>query len=177
MIDMREKPIATQLFDEDKTGEDDLGMNPLISGAWGYYPDDDTKGRWYFGLVDAKGVESIVLARDDLIQHIGMMKMRAQFNSSRMAMVYLVRLKENQAKRVAELRKQYDEGSSPYDFRTLEYIEAIPSFDPLDATGAGLKTDTRKFKRLKALMSVEREEYAEEIIGLGIMNYRDSVFE
>ena len=152
-------------------------MNPLISGAWGYYPDDDTKGRWYFGLVDAKGVESIILARDDLIHHIVMMKMREQFNSSRMGMVYLVRLKENQAKRVAELRKQYEESASPYDFRTLEYIEVIPSFDPLDATGAGLKTDTRKFKRLKALMSIEREEYAEEIIGLGIMNYRDSVFE
>jgi len=172
---MREKPQATPLIDADKAGEDDLGLDASVSGYWGFLPDDDTKGRWYFGLVDAKGVESIVLAREDLIQHIGMMKLRAQFNSSRMAMVYLVRLKENQAKRVAELRKQYEESSSPYDFRTLEYIEAIPSFDPLDATGASLKTDTRKFKRLKALMEIEREEYAEEIIGLGVLNYRDSV--
>jgi len=73
------------------------------------------------------------------------------------------------------LRKQYEESNSPYDFRTLEYLETIPSFDPLDATGRSLQTDMRKFKRLKALMEIEKEEYAEEIIGLGVLNYRDSV--
>ena len=35
---MREKPITTQLFDKDKTGEDDLGLNPSISGAWVIIP-------------------------------------------------------------------------------------------------------------------------------------------
>jgi len=172
---MKERPQTTPLIDADKAGEDDLGLDASVSGYWGFFPDDDTKGRWYFGLVDAKGVESIVLAREDLIQHMSMMQLRAQFNSSRMAMLYLVRLKHDQAKRVAELRKQYEESNSPYDFRTLEYLETIPSFDPLDATGRSLQTDMRKFKRLKALMEIEKEEYAEEIIGLGVLNYRDSV--
>ena len=172
---MKERPQTTPLIDADKAGEDDLGLDASVSGYWGFFPDDDTKGRWYFGLVDAKGVESIVFAREDLIPHIGMMHHRARANSSRKAMIYFVRLKHDQAKRVAELRKQYEESNSPYDFRTLEYLETIPSFDPCNPQGARPSTDMKMFKRLKALMEIEKEEYAEEIIGLGVLNYRDSV--
>jgi hypothetical protein len=77
---------------------------------------------WYYGLADCHGVESFVLTADDLIYDIFVdaasksesksnqfaMCMRAQANQQRHAVVYMVRLKNEDAEEIEETIKAGD---------------------------------------------------------------------